>query len=140
MPGPQSDQLSATRYSIVVDGIEVAAFNELVGLETEVEPAPPPSSGGLGTPKSPNVTLKRGMTGGLELFAWHQSVRGGDPSARKRATLVMFDATGSPVARFEMQNAWPSKLLISPLETDSSELLFETATLVCESLGRVSPS
>jgi phage tail-like protein len=60
--------------------------------------------------------------------------------ARKSVTLVMYDTAGTPVARFWLVRAWPSSIEVTALKAVSSEILYETVTLVCDSLQRVSPS
>lgn len=60
-------------------------------------------------------------------------------AARKSASLVMYSSDGTPVARYYLQNAWPSKLEVGALRAGSSEVLMETVTLVCEHLQRVAP-
>lgn len=140
------DALTAARFSLTIDGVEIASFSELSGITSEVEVVEF-LEGGNGTvirvvpgkPFPPTVTLKRGMTSSMELWAWHEAVRTGDPSARKTADLVMYDHQGSPVARYHMENAWPSKLEIGALKAGASEVLLETVTIVCENLQRVAP-
>ena len=118
MPGrdPGND-LVAARFSLTIDGVEIAQFAELVGMVSEADPdtlterlleeAP-------GKRKPPTLTLRRGMTKDLGIFAWHESVVGADPAtARKNATLVVYNTAGTAIARFELANAWPSKIEIS---------------------------
>jgi hypothetical protein len=47
-------------------------------------------------------------------------------AARKSASLVMYDTSGSPVARYHLENAWPAKVEIGGLRADASEVLMET--------------
>jgi phage tail-like protein len=135
------DALTAARFSLTIDGYEIAAFSELVGITSEVE-APPADATlkklpGKRTP--PTVTLKRGMTSSMELSAWHEAALAGNAAAAKSASLVMYDATGKPVARYHLEHAWPSKLEIGALKAGASEVLYETVTLTAENLQRVAP-
>lgn len=83
-----------------------------------------------------NVTCTRGLTSGTELGAWRAQVEQGDiAAARSSVTIVLFDATQSPVAKWSLGNAWPSELLAVGTQTAA----VETVTLVCESLQRVDP-
>ncbi|HET6342028.1 MAG TPA: phage tail protein [Gemmatimonadota bacterium] len=108
------------------DGVEIAQFSELADIKTRAKP--------------PTIVLKRGKAKGRELQAWHEAVRMGDmAAARKSASLVMYDYDGKPVARYHLENAWPSKIEIGGLKAGSSEVLMETVTLVCEDIQRVSP-
>ena len=51
----------------------------------------------------------------------------------------MYNFDGAPVARYHLENAWPSKLEIGSLKAGASEVLMETVTLVCEQIQRVAP-
>jgi phage tail-like protein len=143
--GPQ-DAITAARFSIVIDGYQIASFSELVGITTEVEPVELMESSEKevvlkklpGKRKPP--TLKRGKNNSMELWMWHQAVLEGDIiAARKSCSLVMYATDGTPVARYYLEMAWPSKLEIGALKAGSSEVLWETVTLVCEMIQRVAP-
>ena len=143
-----NDALTAARFSIVIDGVEIAQFSELSGIVTEVEPVDFLESSDKevifkklpGKRKPPHITLKRGKSMSQELWSWHEAVLNGDiAAARKSCSLVMFGFDGKPVARYHCENAWPSKLEIGALKAGASEVLMETVTIVCESLQRVSP-
>jgi hypothetical protein len=62
-----NDALTAAGFSLTVDGIEIGQFSELVAINSEVEPV---------ERKPPTVTLKRGKSKDMGIFAWHQSVDG----------------------------------------------------------------
>ncbi|MFD9702941.1 phage tail protein [Lentzea sp. NPDC059081] len=150
MPTPigAQDALTAARFSITIDGYEIAQFSELSGITTEVEPVDYLASTDRevtfkklpGKAKPPTIVLKRGKTAGMELWAWHQAVLMGDVlAARKSCSLVMYSTDGKPVARYYLEHAWPAKLEVGALKAGASEVLMETVTLVCEHLQRVSP-
>ena len=47
----------------------------------------------------------------MELWLWHEAVLMGDiVAARKSCSLVMYATDGTPVARYHLEMAWPSKL------------------------------
>lgn len=72
------------------------------------------------------------------MWTWHETARFGEMgAARKSCSLVMFDAAGKPVARYHLENAWPSKIELGALRAGSSEVLTETVTIVCDHLQRV---
>ena len=76
----------------------------------------------------------------MELWLWHEAVLMGDIiAARKSCSLVMYATDGTPVARYHLEMAWPSKLEIGALKAGASEVLMETVTLVCEMIQRVAP-
>lgn len=146
-PGQGQDPLTAARFSLVIDGIEIAAFNELVSIETEIATGATasadrgPASKQASQNPLPTVTLRRPLTRGLELWAWYQTAAAGQlDAARKNVTLIMYGTDGSPVVRFSLVRAYPSSLEMSAVKAGASEVLYETVTLVCDSLQRLAPS
>ena len=141
------DVISATRFSITIDGYEIASFSELAGITTEVElaeyvetPTAPAVSKLPGKVKPPTIVLKRGMNGSLEMWSWHEAVlRGNMSAARRSCSLTMYNAEGKPIARYYLEQAWPSKMELAGLKAGASEALMETVTLTCEHIQRVSP-
>src|SRR4051794_25791917 len=143
-----NDALTAARFSITIDGYEIAQFSELSGITTEVEAVKFMESSDKevitkqlpGQYKPATVVLKRGKNNSMELWAWHEAVLQGDiVAARKSASLVMYNYDGKPVARYHLEHAWPSKLEIGALKAGASEVLMETVTIVCERIQRVAP-
>jgi phage tail-like protein len=150
MPGGRTPpaEFSAARFSISVDGVDIAVFSDLVELASGVDPAaltlvsaPKRGAGARKLPGKrtpPTVTLRRGMTSDLTLFAWHRDALG-RRAARKDAVLAMFDVQGQPVARYHLESAWPAKIVVTGEKVGAGQLLFETVTLVCDAIERVSP-
>lgn len=56
---------------------------------------------------------------------------------RKNVSIVLYDVGMSEVGRFNVTNAWPSKIATDSLSTDSNDPMKETITLVCERIERV---
>ncbi|WP_158893774.1 phage tail protein [Amycolatopsis anabasis] len=141
------DALTASRFSITIDGYEIASFTELQGITTEVKPVELMESTDKevilkklpGKAEPATIVLKRGKNKGMELWAWHEAVLNGDiVAARKSCSLVMYATDGSPVARYHLENAWPSKLEIGALKASANEVLTESVTIVSERIQRVS--
>ncbi|GAA0815908.1 phage tail protein [Spirilliplanes yamanashiensis] len=142
-----NDALTAARFSITIDGYEIASFSELQGITTEVEPVDFLESTDKevvfkklpGKRKPPTIVLKRGKNSSMELWAWHEAVlQGNIVAARKSCSLIMYNYDGAPVARYHLEQAWPSKLEVGGLKAGASEVLMETVTIVCENIQRVS--
>ena len=136
-----SDVITANRFSITIDGYEIATFQELIGITSEVEASDYWSTSGdkvavdklPGKFKPPEITLKRGMTGSLELWSWHESVRTGTMGAARRScSLTMFNAAGKPVGKYWLEKAWPKKMDLAGLKAGAGEALIETVVLTCE--------
>jgi phage tail-like protein len=147
-PPGADDAHAASRFSITVDGVEIAQFSELVELSSGVDPSElslgPAEKRGAGARKlpgkrpPPTVTLRRGQTNDLGVFDWHHDSVGGR-AERRDAVLVIFDARGQAIARYHLESAWPAKVVISGLKAGASEVLYETVTLTCEDIQRVAP-
>lgn len=96
------------------EGNELARARKLPGLATYA-----------------NVTLKRGVTGDLELFNWWRSVRDGQ-LLRRKVTITLLDEQRQPVQRWVLRDAWPAKLDYSPLNALGNEVVIETLELAHE--------
>lgn len=147
-PQQPNDALTAARFSLTIDGYEIASFSELGGINTEVEVVDFLESSDKevvfkklpGKCKPPHLILKRGKNASMELWAWHEAVINGDiVAARKSCSLVMYNYDGKPVARYHCEHAWPAKIEIGALKAGASEVLMETVTIVCERIQRVAP-
>lgn len=148
MPAQQTDALTAARFSITIDGYEIASFSELQGITTSVEVVDFIESSDKeviikklpGKKNPPTLVLKRGKNNSMELWGWHEAVLSGNMvAARKSCSLVMYNVDGKPVARYHLEHAWPSKIEIGALKAGASEVLMETVTMVCEHIQRVAP-
>ena len=139
------DAISAARFSIEIDGVQIASFSELESLVSEIDTTDFLTATGAAAKKlpgkrqPPTLTLKRSQGSLMEIWAWHEAVLSGDASALKNCSLVMYSVDGSPVARYALEQAFPSKIEIDGLTTGAAETLMETVTMVCEHIQRVSP-
>ncbi len=84
-----------------------------------------------------DVSLKRGITSSLEIWAWREKVVLGKlKDARKNCTITMLSRDYQPVAIWHFQNAWPSKVTGPALKSDSNEFGVEELTIVHEGMYR----
>jgi phage tail-like protein len=82
------------------------------------------------------ITLQRGFVEGAELSQWRDNVVNGNiDQARKNVTITMMDARFQEVASWELNAAWPVKLVYSNLD-DATGNLVEQIVLVHEGLYR----
>jgi phage tail-like protein len=84
-----------------------------------------------GLAKYANVTLKRGVTGNLELFEWWTSIRDGQ-LLRRKVVITLLDEQRQPVQRWVLRDAWPAKLDYSSLNALGNEVVIETLELAHE--------
>jgi phage tail-like protein len=148
MAATQQDALTAARFSITIDGSEIATFSELTGITTSVEVVDFIESSDKsivmkklpGRQNPPTVILKRGKNNSMELWTWHEAVlQGNMAAARRSCSLVMYNVDGKPVARYHLEDAWPAKIEIGALKAGASEVLMESVTLTCTHIQRVAP-
>ena len=79
----------------------------------------------------PNVTLKRGINGYLELYNWWSSARDGD-IRRADVSIRLLDEQRREVMRWNLSRAWPVKLEAGPLNAQANEVAIETLELAHE--------
>ena len=147
LPGLPSDALAGYHYSIEIDGVTIAQFQEASGLTSEldvIELKENTKDGKYvihklpGNRKPPSITLKRAKNASKDLWDWHQKIYQGKVSdARKNGSVVLYNYDHSEVARYNFVNAWPSKISTSTLKAGSNDILTEEVTIVCEELERV---
>lgn len=114
---------------VIASGLDVGEF-QLATRPGDILKLP-------GTRRPPSVTLKRGLTSNLELAAWHELAMLDNAAARKSVTLTMLNVELRPVARWQFENAWPSKYDVSGLGGGAGSVMFETITIVADKLQRV---
>ena len=79
----------------------------------------------------PNVTLKRGITGNLDLFDWWKAIRDGQ-LLRRNVTITLLDEQRQEVQRWLLRDAWPAKIEAGPLNAQGNEVAIETLELAHE--------
>ncbi len=81
-----------------------------------------------------DITLKRGLIGSLDLYAWFELVRTGQQDAKATIVIQLFAEDGAEVAKWKLTNARPSKWTGPTLGAKSTEVGMEELVLVAESL------
>jgi phage tail-like protein len=139
--------IAASRFGISVDGVQIASFSELQGITTKVDVIEfrQSTENGVRIVKIPGATapesevkFKMAMGTNLEMNLWLDAAQAGKMTeARKSCSLVMYDAENKPVARFHLENAWPSKCVLSPMRAGGNNVLQQEWSLVFETIQRV---
>jgi phage tail-like protein len=87
-----------------------------------------------------NVTLKRGMTGNLDLWTWFEDSIA-DPYLRANAEVVLLSADGSSEnARFQLYRCVPAKLKAPALNAKDGQVAIEELQIAYEKLKLARPS
>ncbi len=146
--GRESDPLVAFNFALELQGTVTGYFTECggIGSENEVVEHKVVNDKGQeivqkipGRLKWQDVTLKRGITDNMQIWDWRSLVEKGDMSgARKTCSIIMFDRNYKEIARWNFENAWPSKVTGPNVKADSNEFGIEEITLVHEGMWRVS--
>ena len=86
------------------------------------------------THKLDDVTLKRGIVGSDDLFAWVKGVRDG-VADRRQVTITLLDEARNPVASWKLRNAQPKKWTGPTLAAKGGgDVAMEELHLVCEGI------
>lgn len=131
-------------FRLEVEGLQLGNFSEVslgAAITDVVEYRDGSDRSGVrklpGQTRYSNVTLKRGITGSMELYQWHRMVaEGRTGDARRNVVIVLSDETGADVARFILRNAWPVKYEAPSFNATTNEVAIETLELTHEGLER----
>lgn len=150
--------LVGCRFYFEADGLTDKMVLELSGLSSES-----PAAGGdkvLGSGKqavnlrqaAPTrvkfsaVTVKVVATTNKDLYQWYEDCNNNNGGQtkwsenRKACSVSVYDQGGKMQARWEMQNAYPTKYEGPKLEAGANDVANETITLVHEGIKRVAPT
>lgn len=134
------------QFRFRIDGIDEAGFSEVSFADTTTDPVeyregnePPVFRKLSGLTKYGNITLKWGITDSMTLYDWRQRVIDhGAEGERKNIMIVLIDEAGSDKAKWEVNEAWPSKYDPTDFSAKGNEVAIETLELVHEGFKRVS--
>lgn len=116
MATPRPNPYGAFNYTVALDGTDAGGFSDVSGLGVDVsfseyrngnEPFNT-SRKVQNTHKNDDVTLKRGLIGKDDLFAWVKAVRDGAIEPRT-VTITLLDEARNPVVTWTLRNAQPKK-------------------------------
>lgn len=142
MPRRPTDPFANFNFKLEIDGITVAGFSEVTGLNQESnvidyregqEVITPRKLPGLN--KFGNITLKRGISPDMSVYNWRKTVFDGDIE-RKNASIVLHNEKHDEVVRWNLVNAWPSKYVGPDLKANANEVAIESVELTHEGIER----
>jgi phage tail-like protein len=131
----------AFRFSINIDG-EESSFQEVTGLNSETQsveyrrgntkvadPVKMPGIQKIGT-----VTLKKGIfQKDNQLFQWYSQIKM-NTSTRKTLVIKLLDESGNPTMTWTLQNAFPTKVTTTDLQTEGNEVAVESLEVAFETM------
>jgi phage tail-like protein len=136
----RNDPYPAFNYLIEISGITAGGFSEVSGLDAEVQPIDyrngdedfvPRKLPGM--KKFPNIVLKRGIIGNLDLFKWLNTAMTGSVDRREGA-IILRDEQRNEVMRWKFTRGWASKLSGPALKGDGNAIAVESLEIAHESL------
>ena len=119
-----------------------AGFQEVSGLTTEVTVIEYRNGNSkenhpiriTGLSKVADVTLRRGVIGSLDLYAWLNDIRNGSQNALRTVTIQLLDEERSPVQTWKLLRARIVKHTSGPFNARGSDVAIEEIVLACERL------
>jgi phage tail-like protein len=136
----RNDPYVAFNYLIEISGIRVGGFNEVSGLDAEIEPVDYRNGDEdfvarklPGLKKFPNIVLKRGIIGDLDVFQWFQLGALGTVDRREGA-VILRDEERNEVMRWKFVRGWACKYTGPSLKADSSAVSIESIEICHEGM------
>ncbi len=84
-----------------------------------------------------DITLKKGITSEMDIWNWRKKVEDGNvDDARCNGSIIMYDQTLKPVAQWDFEGAWPTKVSGPTPKSDSNEVSVEEITITHEYITR----
>jgi phage tail-like protein len=142
--GLRNDPLTAFNFAVEIDGLFVAGFSEVSGLQIEIEVFPYREGGRNdyelrlpGPAKYPqNLVLKRGLTLSDDLWAWCREVAEG-AITRRSGSVHLLGPDALPRLSWEFKEAYPVRWSGPDLRAGSSTVAIEALELVHKGLKLV---
>jgi phage tail-like protein len=145
----REDPLVGFKFGLEIEGKLSGYFSSVggIGSESEVieQKISDDKTGETRNAKIPGrltwteVSLKRGVTSNIDVWEWRQSVVDGKiDDARTNCSIIAYDQSNSEVARWNFENAWPSKVTGPEMDAGSTDYMIEEMTIVHEGVERVS--
>jgi phage tail-like protein len=139
---PRDDPYKRFNFRVEIDGISLAAFSEVAGLDSETavieyrvggEPNTVRKLPGL--TKYANIVLRRGITQDAQLWSWRQNIIEGKAD-RRHGAIVLLDDEGNDVVRWNFFQGWICKWEGPALNARDNEVAIETIAIAHEGLER----
>ena len=123
--GPQAGFQECSEIGMTVDVIEYRNGNE---KENSVRKL-------TGLTRYPDVTLKRGIIGSLDLYQWLNDIRNGNEAAYRTVTVRLMNEDHTTVVQeWKLLRARPVKHVSGPFNAKGTDVAMEELTLAYERL------
>ena len=139
----------AFHFALDTGGQLMGSFQKVSGLSVEFDVVEYKASGPRGEElimfqpgrqKPTKITLERGMTDtNMEMASWIKMVQDGKfKDARKNGSIMAYNQEHTEVARWNFENAWPSKVDWGGFDSGQNQAQIEKMELTVERLVRAS--
>lgn len=144
-PGSIVDPALGFQFAVEIDGIQAAQFLECSGFEVKTDVYEYKEGGMNGyTHRLPgrstlgNITLKRGLSEGAQLYDWYQRViTKTDKSAElKNVSIIQYGLDHAELLRFNLTKAFPVKWSLNGYNSSTNEAMIETFELAFETFSK----
>jgi phage tail-like protein len=141
--GARVDPYRAHNFIIEIDGIQRAGFREASGLDSSNDSIDyREGTDDLAIKKIPglvkyaNITLKWGITTDPDIWAWRKSAVDGNVQ-RKNMSIVLLTEDGKEAKRWNVHNAWCTKITVPSLNATGNDVAIETMEITHEHMEEV---
>lgn len=138
----RDDPYKAFNFRVEIDGIAVAGFTEVSGLDSEtsvIEYRAGDDSGTVrklpGLTRHGNIVLRRGVTQSADLWNWRKTVVDGKVD-RRNGSIVLLDDDRTEVLRWDFVGGWIAKWRGPTLNAAVDAVAIETIEIAHEGLER----
>ncbi len=139
--GERRDPYSGFNFRMEIDGVEVAGFKRISGLEMKTEVVEYFEGDSVnktvrkipGVTNYSNVVCERGISEGLELYEWCKEVNDQSREVeRKTITINFLDDSGEPQKTYTLFEAWPCRYKTSDFDATINQVGVEEIEFVIE--------
>jgi phage tail-like protein len=139
----RKDPMETYNFTVEIDGVVVAGFKELSGIESRIEVVDYREGADKASPvrklpgkvSYPNLVLRAGISQDKTLFDWHMDWVKGAPSAkRKSIRIALLDRTGQVQLTWKIREAWPAAYIGPTFNAESSLAALQTFEIAHEGI------
>jgi phage tail-like protein len=140
MATPRQDPYISFNYLVEINGLKSAGFSEVSGLDIEVQSIDYRNGDEdfvqrklPGIKKFPNLVLKRGLIGEIDIYEWLKATASGAVDRREGA-IILRDEQRNEVMRWRFIRGWACKFTGPSLKGDSNAVAMESLEICHEGL------
>jgi phage tail-like protein len=135
MTAGRADAQPVHRFYLQIDGVNLAIFTEISGLQVETDTFEYIEGGNNGfVHKLPgqtrvgNLTFKRGLVATNELFNWYLQVAAGKIE-RRNLSVIIYTYGGEEMRRWNFFSAYPVRWVGPSLNADATDAAIESVEI-----------